>query len=234
MHVRAAARGAGRAGDPGSGHRPAGLSELSIMATPSFQLPSSMENRSASGRTRRSDSRALSLSRWELGVGSWEFVLALALAAASAQQEKPKIKPSQHGTVSQHIDDTAITVDYNRPVARGRELFGKLVPYGRIWCPGADDATTVEVSTAVTIRGQGIARQEVLGLDRARGRALDGYLQQERERLAHPLPGRARTRSACRSRRGPAAIWKRWRSTSRPWTAGKPSWRCIGGRWWCR
>ena len=85
------------------------------------------------------------------------FLVLIGLAAASGAQEKPKIKPSQHGTVSQHIDQTVITVDYNRPVARGRELFGKLVPYGHIWCPCADDATTVEVSTAVTIEGMALA-----------------------------------------------------------------------------
>jgi hypothetical protein len=63
-------------------------------------------------------------------------------------------KPSQRGTVSQRINDTVLTIDYSRPVARGRELFGALVPYGRIWCPGADDATTIEVTTRVTIEGQ--------------------------------------------------------------------------------
>jgi len=76
------------------------------------------------------------------------------VGAVFAQQEAPKIKPSQHGTVSQQIADTTITVDYNRPVARGRELFGKLVPYGRVWCPGADDCTTIELSTKVTFEGQ--------------------------------------------------------------------------------
>ncbi len=81
---------------------------------------------------------------------------AIAMASVAAQQDKPKIKPSQHGTVSQQIAGTVITLEYNRPVARGRELFGKLVPYGRIWCPGADDATTVEVSTAVTIEGKAL------------------------------------------------------------------------------
>jgi len=69
-------------------------------------------------------------------------------------QQEPKIKPSQHGSLSQHIADTTITVEYNRPVARGRELFGKLVPYGRIWCPCADDATTIEVSTKVMFEGR--------------------------------------------------------------------------------
>lgn len=63
-------------------------------------------------------------------------------------------KPSQRGTVSQRINDTTVTIDYSRPVARGRELFGKLVPYGRVWCPGADNATTIDVTTAVKLNGQ--------------------------------------------------------------------------------
>jgi len=76
------------------------------------------------------------------------FVLVALLA------QTPTIKPSQHGTVSQNVAATTITVDYNRPVARGRELFGSLVPYDRIWCPGADDCTIMEVSTKVTFEGQ--------------------------------------------------------------------------------
>jgi DUF2911 family protein len=64
------------------------------------------------------------------------------------------IKPSQHGTVSQTVAATTITVEYNRPVARGRELFGSLVPYDRVWCPGADDCTTLKVSTDVKVDGK--------------------------------------------------------------------------------
>jgi hypothetical protein len=84
------------------------------------------------------------------------FALALLPFAATAQ-ESPKIKPSQHGSVSQRIADTAVTVEYNRPVARGRELFGALVPYGKVWCPCADDATTIEVSTPIKIGGHDLA-----------------------------------------------------------------------------
>jgi hypothetical protein len=133
------------------------------MSTSNSQLPTSEGNRSAGWGEScavSADSRRLlprSFDRLSLGVGSWKLgvVLALALAAApSAQEGAPKVKPSQHGTVSQRIADTTITVDYNRPVARGRELFGKLVPYGRVWCPGADDCTTIEVSTKVTFEGQ--------------------------------------------------------------------------------
>jgi hypothetical protein len=78
-------------------------------------------------------------------------ILVVSVAAAQGKPQNPR--PSQHGTVSQRIADTTITVEYNRPVARGRDLFGSLVPYGRIWCPGADDATTIEVTTAVKIDG---------------------------------------------------------------------------------
>jgi hypothetical protein len=83
------------------------------------------------------------------------FVTAIAASAwlqDPAQTSKPK--PSQRGTVSQRIAATTITLDYSRPVARGRELFGQLVPWGKVWCPGADDATTIEVTTNVTIGGQ--------------------------------------------------------------------------------
>jgi hypothetical protein len=77
-----------------------------------------------------------------------------AVLAGQTPAPTPGVKPSQHGTVSQQVAATTITVDYNRPVARGRELFGALVPYDKIWCPGADDCTTLAVSTDVKIEGQ--------------------------------------------------------------------------------
>ena len=45
---------------------------------------------------------------------------------------------SQHGSVSQSIAGTEITIEYNWLVARGRVLFGGVVPWGKPWCPGAD------------------------------------------------------------------------------------------------
>jgi hypothetical protein len=82
------------------------------------------------------------------------FVLLL-LASSDAGAQAPR--PSQHGSVMQKIADTTITVDYNRPVARGRALFGALVPWGRVWCPGADSCTTVEVSTPIQVNGHALA-----------------------------------------------------------------------------
>ncbi|OFW09407.1 MAG: hypothetical protein A3G20_06205 [Acidobacteria bacterium RIFCSPLOWO2_12_FULL_59_11] len=66
-------------------------------------------------------------------------------------------RPSQHGSVRQQIAGTLVTIEYNRPVARGRELFGKLVPWGRIWNPGADTATSITLSTSVQVNGQTLA-----------------------------------------------------------------------------
>lgn len=64
---------------------------------------------------------------------------------------------SQHATVTQHIQATEISISYNRPVARGRDLFGALVPWGRRWHPGADSATTISFSKDVVIEGQRLA-----------------------------------------------------------------------------
>ena len=85
------------------------------------------------------------------------LVLVAALAQHSAQSvHAPAIKASQHGTVTQRVAGTLITVDYNRPVARGRDLFGALVPYDKVWCPGADYCTTITLSTDITIEGHAL------------------------------------------------------------------------------
>jgi hypothetical protein len=73
---------------------------------------------------------------------------------ASAQQ----IAKSQLGTVSQQVGGTRIEILYRRPVARGRRLFGALVPWGRIWTPSADSAARISISTAVTINGEALPR----------------------------------------------------------------------------
>jgi hypothetical protein len=77
------------------------------------------------------------------------------LASTAAAQDGPR--PSQLGSVTQQINQTKVTLDYSRPVARGREIFGKLVPWGQAWTPGANDATTITLTTNVTINGETLA-----------------------------------------------------------------------------
>ena len=57
----------------------------------------------------------------------------------------------------QRFGATRVEVHYSRPSARGRELFGALVPWGRVWTPGADTATSVTVSDSVRVNGQPLA-----------------------------------------------------------------------------
>ena len=87
------------------------------------------------------------------------FAAALLLATAVAAQRDEvipldRVTKSQRGTVTQKVANTDITIDYGRPVARGREIYGSLVPYGRIWHPGANDATSMTVSRDVEVNGK--------------------------------------------------------------------------------
>jgi len=64
---------------------------------------------------------------------------------------------SQHATLSQRIQATEITITYNRPVARGRNLFGGVVAWNQMWHPGADSSTTLSFSKDVSIDGHALA-----------------------------------------------------------------------------
>jgi hypothetical protein len=93
-----------------------------------------------------------------------EVTAAVEVAAGmqSAGADLPIIPPddvqkSQSGSVFQRVANTDIEVVYDRPVARGRELFGGIVALDEIWNPGANDATAVSFSRDVTINGEPLA-----------------------------------------------------------------------------
>src|SRR5260370_11587895 len=67
-------------------------------------------------------------------------------------------RQSQHAIVTQRIGITDITVNYHRPLANGRQVWGKLVPYGQVWRAGANENTTVTVTDPVTIDGPPLDR----------------------------------------------------------------------------
>ena len=77
-------------------------------------------------------------------------------APAHATESIPleKVSKSQAGAVSQRIANTELTLTYSRPVARGRTLFGGIVPYGDVWNPGADQATAIALTRDLTVNGQ--------------------------------------------------------------------------------
>jgi hypothetical protein len=79
---------------------------------------------------------------------------AVALVAIACHREPRKSQPAY---VEQHLGSPTIAIRYNRPSARGRVLFGGIVPYGAVWCPGADEATTFATSRQITFAGQRLA-----------------------------------------------------------------------------
>ena len=73
--------------------------------------------------------------------------------SGSSQLTNPAPQASQHGIVAQTVNRVVITLEYDRPVARGRELFGNLVEYDAIWTPGANRSTWIDFSEPVELEG---------------------------------------------------------------------------------
>jgi tetratricopeptide (TPR) repeat protein len=80
------------------------------------------------------------------------FVRVTFVQAQSALLNLPDA--SQHARVTQRIGITDITIDYHRPLVRGRKIFGGLQAYGQVWRAGANYNTTIEFSDPVTVEGQ--------------------------------------------------------------------------------
>ena len=75
------------------------------------------------------------------------------LVSATQVLQAQRRRVSPHESVSGVVDGTRVTITYGRPSMRGRTIFGKLVPYDVVWCPGADEATTIESPVDLMIGG---------------------------------------------------------------------------------
>ena len=64
---------------------------------------------------------------------------------------------SQHGVTTQTIGISTVTIDYSRPLAGTREVWGKTVPYGKVWRSGANENTTITFSDEVSVEGKPLA-----------------------------------------------------------------------------
>src|SRR3984893_18123224 len=84
------------------------------------------------------------------------FSLTLVAFACTAQAQNDLNLPdvSQAAEIKQRIALTDVTINYHRPLVKGRQIWGGLVPYGKVWRVGADENTTFEVSGPVAIEGQ--------------------------------------------------------------------------------
>lgn len=70
-------------------------------------------------------------------------------ALVAGAQDLPK--PSPLAKVEQRVGLTDITIEYSRPSAKGRVIFGDLVPYGKMWRTGANKNTMITFSNTVTL-----------------------------------------------------------------------------------
>jgi hypothetical protein len=75
--------------------------------------------------------------------------LALLYGAEAQQIRTPQ--PSTAQTIKQDFGLGTIEISYSRPNMRGRKIFGDLVPYGKVWRTGANNATTITFSDEVII-----------------------------------------------------------------------------------
>jgi len=53
-------------------------------------------------------------------------------------------------------EKAVIRVTYSRPAKNGREIFGKLIPYGKVWRTGANESTEIRLYQDVTINGKSL------------------------------------------------------------------------------
>lgn len=84
--------------------------------------------------------------------------LQLIVAAGSARAQGYPF--SQRASLTQDIAFTRIGIEYGRPVARGRALFGALVPWDSVWHPGADSATRMVVDHDIVLEGHQVKAGE--------------------------------------------------------------------------
>jgi len=95
--------------------------------------------------------------RKSLIIGSAVVIVAAAAFTVRAQQDKSK-RPSPPASAKCDLPDgKSITVDYSSPRAKGRKIFGGLVPYGEVWRAGANEATTFVTTADLMVGGEHVA-----------------------------------------------------------------------------
>jgi hypothetical protein len=80
------------------------------------------------------------------------FLLLLLNGNAFAQNNGVRVSPK--AAVLQIAGLTEVRIDYSRPGVKGREIWGELVPYDKVWRAGANEATKIIFSTDVKINGK--------------------------------------------------------------------------------
>ncbi|MDV3310211.1 MAG: DUF2911 domain-containing protein [Cyclobacteriaceae bacterium] len=79
--------------------------------------------------------------------------LILGCTMAFAQGDKAS-RPSPPATASGKVGPATITIEYSSPAVKGRKIWGELVPYGKVWRAGANEATVFKTDREITVEGK--------------------------------------------------------------------------------
>ena len=82
-----------------------------------------------------------------------------ASAVAAVTQDSvvvPQVRKSPMAVAKYLSNDIYIKVVYGQPSKRGREIFGELEPYGKVWRTGANEATEITFTKDVKIAGKSL------------------------------------------------------------------------------
>ena len=77
--------------------------------------------------------------------------LLVGFTVANAQIKTPA--PSPIGKISQEVGLIKVDIEYSRPSAKGRKVYGDLVPFGTMWRTGANASTKITVSEDAKVAG---------------------------------------------------------------------------------
>src|SRR5262245_53644362 len=95
--------------------------------------------------------------RQKTGLGIGLVVLFVpAIAGFSRVARAAQLSPPATA-MCQFADGKTITIEYSSPRVRERKIFGGLVPYGRVWIVGANEATSFVPTTNVTVGGKNVS-----------------------------------------------------------------------------
>src|SRR6478736_8396034 len=86
------------------------------------------------------------------------FILALMLGSFAVQAQVKTPQPSPKAYATQIVGLTEVELEYSRPSAKKRIIFGDLVPFGKLWRTGANANTTISFSEDVTIDGKSLKK----------------------------------------------------------------------------
>lgn len=81
-------------------------------------------------------------------------IMALTATSTNAQLKVPAPSPLQ--TIKQAFALSDITIEYSRPSAKGRVIYGDVVPFGKVWRTGANGATKITFGEDVKVEGNDV------------------------------------------------------------------------------